>query len=102
MRIRNQQLRQTIGVSFLVVLFLTGALAQDNGAPTVTQPRGMYVVMPPHLRNDVAPPAVSLQTWNGSYTYNGTNYSYNMVGAAPSTNTSATIPVFIIPVKIVI
>jgi hypothetical protein len=37
--------------------------------------------MPPHLRNDVTPPASSLQTWNGSFTYNGTNYSYNMVGA---------------------
>jgi hypothetical protein len=102
MKIRNQQLRQIIGVTFLVGFFLTVACAQDDSAATVAQPKGMYVVMPPHLRNDVAPPAVSLQTWNGSYTYNGTNYSYNMVGAAPSTNTSATIPTYIIPVKIVI
>lgn len=93
---------RVIATAALVGLCLASAFAQDDSAQTVAQPRGMYVVMPPHLRNDVAPPATSLQTWNGSYTYNGTTYSYNMVGAAPSTNASATIPVFIIPVKIVI
>ena len=91
-----------IGMAALMSLCLASAFAQDDNAQTVNQPRGMYVVMPPHVRNDVAPPATSLQTWNGSFTYNGTNYSYNMVGAAPSTNTSATITTYIIPVKIVI
>jgi len=62
----------------------------------------MYVVMPPHLRNDVAPPAASLQSWNGSFTFSGTTYTYNMVGAAPSTNSTATITTYVIPVKIVI
>src|SRR5215469_6253797 len=75
------------------------ALAQDD---QVNTHRPMYVVMPPHLRNDVAPPAASLQSWNGSFTYSGTNYTYNMVGAAPSTNTTATVTTYIIPVKIVI
>ncbi len=75
------------------------ALAQDAQEPT---PRGQYVVMPAHLRTDVAPPPASLQSWNGSFTDSGTNYSYNMVGAAPSTNSTATITTYIIPVKIVI
>jgi len=75
------------------------ARAQDA---QVNTNRPMYVVMPPHLRNDVAPPPASLQSWNGSFTYGGTNYTYNMVGAAPSTNLSATITTYIIPVKIVI
>ena len=44
----------------------------------------------------------SLQTWNGSFTYGGTNYTYNMVGTAPSSNASTTITTYIIPVKIVI
>jgi hypothetical protein len=90
----------------LLVLFLwtcpsliTTASAQDA---QVSNERGMYVVMPPHLRNDVATPAASLQSWNGSFTYSGKTYNYNMVGAAPSTNTTATITTYIIPVKIVI
>jgi hypothetical protein len=78
--------------------FEGGALAQD----AQLNHRPMYVVMPPHLRNDIAPPAASLQSWNGSFTYSGTNYTYNMVGAAPSTNTTATITTYVIPVKIVI
>jgi hypothetical protein len=68
----------------------------------VAKPRAMYTVMPAHLRDDVAPPAASLQSWNGSFTFSGKTYNYNMVGAAPSTNLSATITTFIIPVKIVI
>jgi hypothetical protein len=43
-----------------------------------------------------------LTTWNGSYSYQGSNYTYNMVGTAPSTGTSTTIPVYIIPLKVVI
>ncbi len=87
-------------VSLVASLSLAAtAVAQDA---QVTNPRGMYVVMPPHLRNDVAPPPASLQSWNGSFTFGGTNYTYNMVGAAPSTNTTATITTYIIPVKIVI
>lgn len=80
-------------------------LAQTDAESAVSQPpaRGHYVMMPPHLRNDVMLPASApLQTWNGSFTFGGTNYTYNMVGAAPSSNTSVTIPVYIIPVKIVI
>ena len=76
------------------------AWAQDA---QVVEPRGHFVVMPPHLRNDLAlPPAAPLQSWNGSFTYGGTRYTYNMVGTAPSTNTTVSIKTYIIPVKIVI
>jgi hypothetical protein len=54
------------------------------------------------IRTDVIAPAVSLQTWNGSFTFGGHTYSYNMVGTAPSANTSTTITTYIIPIKIVI
>jgi hypothetical protein len=92
----------------LVIAFLllagTGlagsAFAQDE--TPVLQPRARYAVMPAHLRHDLPPPAASLQSWNGSFTFGGTNYPYNMVGAAPSTNSTATITTFIIPIKIVI
>lgn len=80
----------------MVALCGLGSFAQNAAV------HGRYVVMPPHLRDDVPPPATSLQTWNGSFTYSGKNYTYNMVGTAPSTNTSATVQVYIIPVKVVI
>src|SRR5215467_3583522 len=84
----------------LAVPGLTGSAVAQDAQISIERP--MYVVMPPHLRNDVSPPAASLQSWNGSFTYSGTTYTYNMVGAAPSTNTTATITTYIIPVKIVI
>ena len=69
----------------------------------VVEPHGHFVVMPAHLRNDLAlTPASALPSWNGSFTYGGTKYTYNMVGAAPSTNSTVSITTYIIPVKIVI
>jgi len=47
-------------------------------------------------------PASSMVTWNGSFVYNGTTYNFNMVGTAPSSNSTTVIPVVIIPVKIVV
>lgn len=98
--------RRSVCLSSLAALFLSmcpglvsPGFAQDA---QVNHERPMYTVMPPHLRNDVVAPAASLQSWNGSFTYSGKNYTYNMVGAAPSTNTSATVTTYIIPVKIVI
>jgi hypothetical protein len=76
------------------------ALAQN--APVVEPPRARYAVLPAHLHPAVAPPPAALQSWNGSFTYSGKTYSYNMVGAAPSSNTSVTITTYIIPIKITI
>jgi len=74
-------------------------LAQDASEEI---PHARYAIMPPHLRTDVAPPAASLQSWNGSFTSGGKTYNYNMVGSAPSSNTTSTITTYIIPVKITI
>jgi hypothetical protein len=90
-------------LAVLVVLacFAGTAYAQDD--TQVKQPaRAMFVTLPAHLHPDIAPPAAALPSWNGSFTYGGSNYTYNMVGTAPSTNTSTTITTYIIPVKIVI
>ncbi len=92
-------------LSLLTMFLLTcpGLIANSHAQDAqTTKPRAMYTTMPPHLRTDVIAPAASLQSWNGSYVYNGATYTYNMVGAAPSTNSTATITTYIIPVKIVI
>ncbi len=87
-------------VAALAMLLTVTALAQDDQQYRPPVPH--YVVMPAHLRTDVATPAASLATWNGSFSYGGSNYTYNMVGAAPSSDSSVNIPTYIIPVKIVI
>jgi hypothetical protein len=85
-----------------VLLFSAGiAVAQDEMRVN-DEVKPMYTALPPRLRYDVQRPASPLTTWNGSFNFQGTNYNYNMVGTAPSTNTSTTIPVYIIPLKIVI
>jgi hypothetical protein len=99
MKTRLVRHNSMIGVTLLACIFLASiAPAQD----THTQPKGRYVVLPARLRYDVRVPAASLQTWNGSFTFQGTNYTYNMVGTAPSSNASTTVPVFVIPLKVVI
>jgi len=78
------------------------ALAQDNDSNTISSEVGrpMFVTLPP--RPAVKPAVTSLPTWNGTFTSGGKNYTYNMVGTVPSSNTSTTVPVYIIPLKIVI
>jgi hypothetical protein len=89
----------------LAALVLAGsagsAFAQDDNQ-FEPEARPMFVTLPAHLHPEIAPPAASLPSWNGSFNFGGTNYAYNMVGTAPSTNTSTTFTTYIIPVKIVI
>ncbi|HVV66047.1 MAG TPA: hypothetical protein VHC42_11295 [Rhizomicrobium sp.] len=46
--------------------------------------------------------AQSLHTWNGSFTYNSTQYAFTMVGTNPNGSVrTTTIPVYIIPIRVV-
>jgi len=72
------------------------AFAQD--APDTLPAHPRFARLLPHLSNGAATPATPLTTWNGSFVYSGHTYNYNMVGTAPSTGTSTTVPVEIIPV----
>jgi hypothetical protein len=97
--------RSTFAIALLASLALTSlALAQDSSAtPPVHKSRPMYAIMPARLRSDLLiAPAATLSTWNGSFVSSGTTYNYNMVGSAPSSNTSTTVSAIVIPVKIVI
>jgi len=91
----------------LLVCISVASFAQNNEEMNLSnQPaQARFTTMPPRLRTDIAVPAASLlplTTWNGSFTHAGSTYRYNMVGTAPSANTNTTIPVYIIPVKIVV
>jgi hypothetical protein len=41
-----------------------------------------------------------LPTWSGSFTYQNKPYTFTMIGSSPTTNTSTTIPVYLIPLTI--
>ncbi|HJT70631.1 MAG TPA: hypothetical protein VJ731_10550 [Terriglobales bacterium] len=53
-------------------------------------------------KNSIEAASTPLKTWNGSFSYAGKTYRYNMVGTAPSGGASTTVAVEIIPVKVVI
>lgn len=99
MKTRFIHLGMLLGIVALASTILVSVVSAQD---TQGRPKARYVVMPPHLRTDVVSPQGTLQTWNGSFSYGGSNYNYNMVGTAPSTNTSTTVQVYVIPVKIVI
>ncbi|HTQ53356.1 MAG TPA: hypothetical protein VMI94_02785 [Bryobacteraceae bacterium] len=87
-------------LSMACALSFTGlALAQDVDMTPGT-PR--FVVLPAKPAKSGVKPAVVLPTWNGSFNYQGATYSFNMVGTTPNTNTTTTVPVYIIPLKVVI
>ena len=83
---------------FLLASVTTVAIAQD----ALTAPQGKFVVLPAKP-GPLAPPPASLATWSSSFK-NGTHTdNFTMVGTNPATsNTTTTIPVYIIPVKIVV
>src|SRR3954471_20903515 len=67
------------------------------------QVKARYVVIPPKPATPGTPiPDATLQTWNGSFTYNSHQYNYVMVGKDPSTGQGTIVTTFIIPVKIIL
>ena len=92
---RRFSVRSSIA-ALAVIACMTGAtFAQEASAQ---HERPMFERLKPVLRNDASTPATPLTTWNSSFVYQKKTYKYNMVGTAPSTGKSTTIPVFIIPV----
>ncbi len=76
------------------------ALAQEAQQP---QPKAMFTVLPAKpAAAEAAASTAALTTWNGSFTYQGKTYNYNMVGTAPSTHATVTTTAVIIPLKFVI
>jgi hypothetical protein len=102
---RNLPLTNLIGA--LVVLALAGLTsAQEAQYPEIPDAKAMYKSLPNHL--ELAPEASALTTpalrqWNGGFTdLKGKKVTYTMVGTNPATtNVTTTVPVYIIPIKMV-
>jgi hypothetical protein len=91
--------RRTKALFAALTLVCLASFALAQNAPS---PRPMFATIPPHSYYAVKPPATNLAQWNGSYNIHGTTVRFTMVGGDPrKTNTTTTIPVFIIPVKMV-
>jgi hypothetical protein len=71
----------------------TAAFAGDTAKP-------MFKVLHPARHNLAVEAAGSVPAYTYTYTYQGTNYTDQFVGADPSTGASTTVPVYIIPVKL--
>ena len=95
----------TLSCATFAVLCLAGIAAAQEAQIEPGSERARFAVLPASLhspRNAIEAATIPLQTWNGSFTHNGTTYNYNMVGVAPSTNGSASVTTYVIPVKIVL
>jgi len=80
---------------------------EDDSAQPQAGPRGpkpMFTTLTPrYLSNLLGPLSPTVANWAGSFTTGGTTYDFTMVGSDPSsTNTTTTVPVYIIPIKIVV
>jgi hypothetical protein len=93
-----------IFVAMLGCCFVASAAAQDTEIEPGSE-RPLFTRLRPSLHSPKTPVEAAgtpLQTWNGSFTFSGTTYNYNMVGTPPSSTSAATVATLIIPVKIVL
>ncbi|HUO27553.1 MAG TPA: hypothetical protein VMU61_17945 [Candidatus Aquilonibacter sp.] len=84
--------------ALLLAVMASAAFAQDAQDTMPAHP--LYARLQPRLHANIGTLATPLTTWNGSFVYKKHTYKYNMVGTAPSSGTSTTIRVFIIPVAL--
>src|SRR5579862_2143629 len=99
MKVRFTELSLAAGL-LATALSAGVAFAQDEKVPDTMPAHPLYTRLLPHLKAEVAPPVAPLTTWNGTFTFKSKTYKYNMVGTAPSTGTSTTVPTFIIPIAL--
>jgi hypothetical protein len=96
---------QMLSLTMVAFFCLVGMADAQEARIEPGSERPMFTVLPATLHSPksvIEAASTPLQTWNGSFTYKGTTYNYNMVGVPPFPSGSATIATVIIPVKIVI
>jgi hypothetical protein len=97
--------RLSLAIVFAASLAVISLAQTPEAATSANAPKGRYTVLPPRLYSEQIMPqasTLSLRTWNGSFVHSGKTYRYNMVGAAPSSNSAVYIPVYVIPVKMIV
>jgi hypothetical protein len=88
-------------VSAFALIGCSAAFAQDEVEVGNAKPK--FMVLPATVEGTPkAGAGTPLPTWNGSFVYAGHTYRYNMVGTAPSQNSTTTIQAVIIPIKFII
>lgn len=87
-------------VAAITLLCFSAISFAQNTADTI-EGRPMFERLAPRLDNEAAPATVQLPTFYGSLTYGTQKFPYVMVGSAPAKGKSTTIPVYIIPIKLV-
>lgn len=98
MKTRFAGVCHAVALSLLICSLSAFVFAASNEQAT---PR--YVVIPPKpapLGQQL--PSGTLQTWNGTFSYNNHNYPYVMVGQDPSTGQGTVVSTYIVPVKIIL
>ena len=94
---------QAMALALLVCFCLSALMvAQDTSADTMRAVPRFTIIPPKPAAPGHENPSGTLEEWNGSFTHNGTNFPFVMVGADPSTNQGAIITTWIIPVKLVL
>ena len=88
----------TMTAALALLCLACAAFAQDQDTLPA---HARFARLAPKPGTESAQPPVSLQTWAGTFTYQGQTNHFTMVGTDPSsTNTTTTIPVFIVPVRL--
>ena len=95
--------RFVVGFVTLLLACTSFAVSQQSNSSQILDAKPLFTTLPNHT--ELAPQALgkSLPQWNGSFTdLTKHKINFTMVGTdATTTNTSTTVPVYIIPVKFV-
>jgi hypothetical protein len=83
-------------------LLATTALVLGAAAANAHEPRAEFAVIP-HLNKNLTTktPSSLPATWTYTYKYKNKSYTETFIGGNPSTATSETVPVYIIPLKMI-
>jgi hypothetical protein len=99
----NKPFAVNVIAAALILACASIAFAQETKYPDILDARPIFKAGPNHMELAPSAPATGLTQWNGSFKdLLGKTVKYTMVGTNPaSTNITSTIPVYIIPIKMV-
>jgi hypothetical protein len=95
--------RFAVSVIAASLVLACASIAQETKYPSIQDAKPMFKAGPNHMELAPVAPAATLTQWNGTFKdLLGHTVNYTMVGTNPtSTNVTSTIPVYIIPVKLI-